>query len=470
VSPVAESQSAAGAKADLRRSLSLCVAEGLVAMPLVTMSLPVNLFLTALVVRGFPLSTPVIGLFCALPFVGNFIQIFAVPLLARWQPPKTQTVLFELLHLLSWVGLALLLPMLPRQRPAAAGAGLLAWFLVSSCFSAMAGVNWNSWIEDWVPARLRGKFFGRRNRLLQFSALAFLLVVGWVLGGWDYSVPAFQAIIAGAVLLRCFSIRWQWISPTRAARPSRPAALSLRHQLGILRRSGSLLIFVAFGCVWAFATYCFGPFYQVFMFEQTHFTAFEVGVTATLSQLGGALSLPAWGQLLDRYGNKPVMVFSLFLWQVPNFFWCFITPGNSVLLYPLWTWAGATSAGFVLGQFTILLRLIPTEAKNLAIGFNLAVTSLFAAVAPVAGGWILQRGMSRFGDALAVYHGCFLLQPVLVLAGAFLLLRVHEPAAQPFGTLVGAMRNVRTLGGVLGLSFLTNYVFVRPPHKDRGMS
>jgi len=30
------------------------------------------------------------------------------------------------------------------------------------------------------------------------------------------------------------------------------------------------------------------------------------------------------------------------------------------------------------------------------------------------------------------------------------------------------MRNVRTLGGVLGLGFLTNYVFVKPPHKDGG--
>jgi hypothetical protein len=465
VNPGAGPGDAAASKADLRRSLSLCVAEGLVAMPLVTMSLPVNLFLTALVIRAFPLSNPVIGLFCALPFVGNFVQIFAVPLLARWQPPKTQTVLFELLHLLSWVGLAILLPLLPRGTPGAAGLGLIIWFLVSSVFSAMAGVNWNCWIEEWVPARLRGKFFGRRNRLLQFSALAFLLVVGWALGRWDYSVPAFQAIIAGAVALRCFSIRWQWASPTRTIRRVQPAAVSLRRQLGILRRSGSLLVFVGFGCVWAFATYCFGPFYQVFMFEQTRFSAFEVGVTATLSQLGGALSLPAWGQLLDRYGNKPVMVFSLLLWQIPNFFWCFITPENSALLYVLWTWAGATSAGFVLGQFTILLRLIPLEAKNLAIGFNLAVTSIFAAVAPVAGGWLLQGGIARFGDAFAVYHACFLVQPVLVLAGAFLLLRVHEPAAEPFSSLVGAMRNVRTLGGVLGLSFLTNYVFVKPPHK-----
>jgi hypothetical protein len=45
---------------------------------------------------------------------------------------------------------------------------------------------------------------------------------------------------------------------------------------------------------------------------------------------------------------------------------------------------------------------------------------------------------------------------------------VTEPAASPFSTVVGAMRNIRTLGGVLGLSFLVNYVFVeKASRKDR---
>jgi hypothetical protein len=103
------------------------------------------------------------------------------------------------------------------------------------------------------------------------------------------------------------------------------------------------------------------------------------------------------------------------------------------------------------------------EAKNLAIGFNLAVTSLFAAIAPIAGGIFLQWALGRWSDSLAVYHACFLLQPVLALGGAFLLFRVHEPAASPLSVVVGAMRNIRTLGGVLGLSFLTNYMFLRRP-------
>jgi MFS family permease len=197
------------------------------------------------------------------------------------------------------------------------------------------------------------------------------------------------------------------------------------------------------------------------MFEQLGLTAFQVGLLATLAQLSGALSLPAWGQLLDRYGNKAVMTFSLILWQAQNFLWCFLDPDNRDILYAMWIWGGATSAGFVLGQFTILLRLIPPTAKNLAIGVNLAVTSLVAASAPITGGAVLTWALGRWSDPLAVHHACFLLQPVLALLGSFLLLRVHEPQASSLTMVFGAMRNIRTLSGVLGLSFLVNYVFYR---------
>ena len=57
-------------------------------MPIVTMSLPVNVFMSALVVVAFPLPKTTIGLISALPFVGNFLQIFVAALVARWKPPK----------------------------------------------------------------------------------------------------------------------------------------------------------------------------------------------------------------------------------------------------------------------------------------------------------------------------------------------------------------------------------------------
>lgn len=438
------------------------------AMPIVTMSLPVNVFMTALLTKAFPLPITTIGLISALPFVGNFLQIFAAPFLAKWKPPKSITVTAATLHLLTWASLGVFLPWIPRDQPTTAGHWLIVWFIIVSCFGAVAGVSWNAWIQEWVPDRLRGKYFGRRNGTLQVSTLVFLLLSGWSLAHWNYAIPVFQAIVVGAVLMRLFSLRWQWVSPTRPWRQQLAAgpAPPFLEQLRVVGAARSLLGFIAFGAIWSFGANCFGPFYHVFMFEHLGFSAFDVGILSTLSQLGGALSLPTWGRLLDRYGNKSVMTFSLILWQVQNFLWCFLEPSNSGLLYAMWTWGGVTSAGFVLGQFTLLLRLIPLEAKNLAIGVHLATTSLVAAIAPVVGGSTLSWALGRWTNDLAVYHVCFLLQPTLALGGAFVLLRVREAQASSLTMVFGAMRNIRTLSGVLGLSFLTNYVFFKEEPKN----
>jgi MFS family permease len=453
-------------KADLLRSLRLCTAEGIVAMPIVTMSLPVNVFMTALVAKSLLLPKTTIGLVCALPFIGNFLQIFFAPFLARWKPPKVICLGAATLHLISWFSFGLLLTWIPRHDPAAAGHWLTLWFLVTSCFGAVAGVSWNAWIQEWVPYRIRGKYFGRRNASLQFSTLTFLLITGWALDRWNYSIPVFQVIIAAAVALRVFSLRWQWQSPTRARKHNDGPILPLREQLGVVLGSRSLLGFIAFGAIWSFAANCFGPFYHVFMFDQLNLSAFEVGLLATLAQLSGALSLPAWGHLLDRYGNKSVMTFSLVLWQVQNFLWCFLTLDNRNILYGMWIFGGATGAGFILGQFTFLLRLIPLQAKNLAIGVHLAVTSLVAAIAPITGGAVLTWALARWPDPFAVHHVCFILQPALSILGCVLLLRVHEPRASSLTMVFGAMRNIRTLSGVFGLSFLVNYVFYRAQKEE----
>jgi MFS family permease len=456
---------AAQRKADLARSFRLCTADGLVAMPLVTMSLPVNVFITALVTKAYVLPKTEIGVLTAMPFVANFLQIFAAPFIARWRPPKTVTVVAASIHLALWVVLGALLPLIPRENPVAAAYWLILWFFVSSCFAAIAGVSWNSWIQEWVPARLRGKYFARRNAYLQFSTLTFLFAAGWALAHWNYAIPAFQAVIGVACLIRIYSLYWQWISPTQPLPQAQAPTISFGAQVDVLSRSRSFLLFVLFGSVWSFAANCFGPFYHVFMFEQLNFSAFDVGILSTLTALGGALALPAWGRLLDRFGNKPVMTFALIVWQLQNFLWCFITPDNRSLLYGMWVFGGLTSACFILGQFTLLLRLLPVEAKNLAIGFNLAVTSLVAAIAPIIGGAVLQWALPRWQNDLAVYHVCFLLQPLLSLVAAGILLRVHEPAAGSLTMVFGAMRNIRTLGGVLGLDFLINYVFYRAPSK-----
>jgi hypothetical protein len=129
----------------------------------------------------------------------------------------------------------------------------------------------------------------------------------------------------------------------------------------------------------------------------------------------------------------------------------------------MWAWGGVFVAGFVLGQFTLFLKLIPAQARNLSIGLNLALISLMAAVAPVCGGATLDWALARWpGHPLEVYHACFLVQPTLALIGTAVLLRIHEPQAGSFTSVLGAVGSIRTLSDIFGLSTLVDYIFYRP--------
>ncbi len=451
----------------LRRGMRASTWEGVLATPVVTMSLPVNIFMTALVAKGFPLSKPDIGGVSSLPFACNFLQVFITPLVTRWARAKPTAIIAAALHMGCWAWLGWMLPSLSPDDPVATGRFLLLWVFVSSLFNAVLGVVWNGWMHDLVPARLRGRYFSQRNRYCQGSTLVFVLGVGCMLSWGDYSVRTFQAIIAVACLCRVASLWYFWRMPDgRLSDRNPPVRTSLGEQFVVLRRSRSLLLFIVFGAVWSFAANCFGPFYHVFMFEQLNFSGLQIGILATLTALGGMISLPVWGGLLDRYGNKACMAVALGLWQAQNFLWCIITPANSALLYGMWFWGGGLSAGFILGQFTILLKLIPAEARNLAIGLNLAITSAVAALSPILGGEVLARLIAQGHAPLDVYHLVFLVQPVVSLIACILLLRIEEPASSPLASVVGAMRNIRTLSGVLGLSFFVNYLFVRPADDD----
>jgi len=409
------------------------------------MSLPVNVFLAALFTQALELPIKTIGFITALPFACNFLQIFITPLLSRKFRAKEINIAFALVHAISWMALAGILSFIPRDDPAAAGRIFACWFFISSLSASLAGVTWNSWVQEWVPARLRGKYFSRRNSILSLSSIGFLLATGWALESGSYEMWVFQVIIVVTVFLRLLGIRWIRLTPeTSRGLQAIPVPENFRSQLDTVRAARSFLLFVCFGSIWAFAANIFGPFYFVFMFETLNLTALQVSIYTIFGSVGGALSLPAWGRLLDRYGNKGVMAASLILWQSAGFIWCFLTPSSPSWLLPaMWLWGGIVGSGFVLGNFTLLLKLVPPEAKALSIGVYLA----------------------RPDHGLTVYHACFAFLPTVSIVSVILLLRIHEPQASQFSSVVGAMRSLRTLSGIFGLTFFVNFVFYRSRKK-----
>jgi MFS family permease len=454
--------------ARLRHNLRNCIFSGVAAIPIGFLMQPGNFIISALLVGFFHLSPTVFGLIAALPFLGNFAQVFLMPAINRRFSPKTIGITFAGLQLLSWIILTILLPFLPKDAPATSGGWLTAVFALSALVSSIAGVGWMSWVREYVPARLLGKHFGRRNRLLQIAQITFLLVAGWLISRLDNALFAFQLLLGAACFFRIGSIYYQ----CRIQTPPAPAGHTENHHrwqehLSVLIKHKAFVWFIAYGAAWGFASSLFGPFTTVFMYHELGLSVREVSTIVMLASVGGAVSAPAWGALSDRYGNKPVMLFCMITWQLINLFWGLVTAETSSLLYITWFLGGSVGTGFTLALFNIQLKIIPPQAKTLAISVNLAIASLATACGPIIGGRILQTLLAGQTPALEVYHRIFLVPPVLSLLACLLLIRVHENLAQPLSSVVGAMRNVRTLSSVLGIGIVTDYLFIRPAQRIR---
>lgn len=454
----------------LRRNLSLCVGEGLAAMPIVFITLPGNFIIAMLLTQTFPLRDAVFGAIASLPAWCNVIQILVVPLLTKRWSQKSIALTFSWFHLAVWVAIGFALPHVPREDLDKAGGLFFALFALSAMSHAVVGVSWTSWVQEWVPDRLRGNYFGRRNRLLQLSTVLFLLVAGELLTRFDAreSVVGFQCIVGLSVFLRVLSILAQQRILATSARQQTETAQDTGRQLRLIFRHKPLVWLFGFGVAFGFATNVFGPFFNVFLYDGLGRSVGDVSMLIIITNVTGAISLPAWGQMISRFGSRPTMNVALAAWVIPGYLWATLTPDNLWILKFLFASGGIFSAGFILGSFNILLRLVPPEAKTTAISMNVAATSLAAAIAPIIGGFLLEYAWSAGWSKLTAYHTMAIVHHTLVLSSGLVLLKVAEPNSAPLGKVVGAMRSYRQIGALLGMTFLVNYVFTKQRPDENG--
>jgi predicted MFS family arabinose efflux permease len=234
-----------------------------------------------------------------------------------------------------------------------------------------------------------------------------------------------------------------------------------RSQLRCLAASSPYVWTVAFGTLWALTTSFFGPFFMRFMIEGLEMQANEINRLIIISNVTGALSLPAIGHLIDRHGGRAVLMFSMVATLVPSMTWCLATPDRNGFLVWLWVSGGIWNAAILLAQFNLLLKVVPVGAKTLAVSLNVALSALASAMAPIAGGAALEHLRASGVSALNAYQILALIHHILPLSCLLVLRRIQEPKSTSFNELFGAMRSGRTIAALLGATFLQNYILVR---------
>jgi len=452
---------ARGARGRVRRNLFTCTADGILATPLVWASVPANFLVAALLTQWFGLDIATYGFIASLPSWFNGLQILVVPLLARHFSPKVLALAGAWLHLAFWAILLCILPFLPADDAPRVAQVFVIFFLLTSACGAVAGVTWTAWVQEWVPLRIRGTFFGERNRIVSLVTVAYLAFASAVMEHFGSNLLAYLVVLGLAVVTRFFSIAWQHGIHSPAGIPAPPRDLAAQLRKVVANRP--LLVFITFIACAGFLMNAIGVFVPVFLYDHLGFPIGRSLLLIVVASLAGAAGMPFWGRLTDRHGYKPVIAASLLLWETANYTWAFLTPATTWILYPLWAWGGFMSAGFHLGAFGLLLKLIDPAVKTAAISLHVAVTSIATAIGPILAGLVLAAVSAADGDVLLTFRILFAAKTTLFLATVLILRHLSEPRAARLTDLFGGLRTLRQLAQTTGLAWLANVFPVRRP-------
>jgi MFS family permease len=414
----------------LRRSLAFCTAEGATAE---VVGVCCGNATGAAALTGWAIHlgmTPaLIGLVAALPVATQMLQVVGAFLTARFGARRT-TVVAVALSRQAFLPLAIL-PWLPLGADgkrvlllAAAGAhhGL----------GILANNGWNAWFGEMVPARIRGRYFGRRTAICTVAGGACGLAAGVALdgaAGASAAGPVLQAMAALACALGAVSV-WllsQQHAPTERREPVRWAIHAARRPLADPHARRVIAYVVA----WNAACGLSAPFFGLYVLRDLRagYAAFAAcGAGYAVARIA---SSSAWGRAVDRVGAKRVVALCTAGLALSPAAWAAAAPGR---LWPLaleTMLGGLLFGGHAIGVFALPLAIAPRRERPFYLAaVAVAGGAAFAATSALAGA--LVGDPARFGHVP--------LRALLVASAALRLASVAAALALPAAKVMGRAR------------------------------
>lgn len=394
---------------------------------------------------GLALGLPVVlaGLLATVPLLaGGVLQLVAPGAIARTRSLRRWVVGCNAVQAFSFVPL-IIAALMHLQSP------VLVFAAASLYWSAGMGAAaaWTPWMARVVPQRIRSKFFGRRQGLVQATMLVGLLGAGFALyaaTGTRHVLDVYAGLFALAFVARLTSVfalarqgRGVDATPRRRMR-----FRSIPPRLRGTPRASLLAYLVAASAAAALS----GPFLTPYLLVEEKLGYLEYSILTATLLVTKIVALPLAARLVERNGVRRMLSTAALaivpipvLWLASDSFWWFVM----VQIY-----AGIVWAGFDLG---LLLALFDAnddaERTTMQVMFS-ALNAVGTAGASLIGGALF----AHLGSDYQGYVWVFAISAVARLAAAVLVVAELPKALArlPVTVVVGAWTlGIRPWGGTI---------------------
>lgn len=360
------------------------------------------------------LSPVTAGLVASVPLLaGGLLQLLAPRAIARITSLRRWIAASNVVQALAFAPLILIALLGISSTPVVFAAAAVYW-----AAGMAASAAWNPWMARIVPARIRSKFFGRRQGLVQATMLAGLVGAGGALHLFART-PHIHYVYASMFGVALIARLWCAVMIARQG-PGIELAPRRRMRLRSIPpklRGTSRASLLGYLIAALAAASISGPFITPYLLDQLQIGYAGYSVFTATVVIAKIAALPALGRMIQRRGVRHVMtICALAIAPIPLLY---IMSDAFAWLIIIQVIAGVAWGGFELG---LLMALFDgdddAERTTMQVAFS-ALQAIGTAGASLVGGALL----GAFGSDHAAYLWVFGVSAAARLAAAVLLVR-----------------------------------------------
>ncbi len=368
-----------------------------------------------------------IGLLGVLPFVAQLVQLPAARLTARFGARRVALVSVALSRQ-AFLPLVVL-PFLP-VGPGAARAVLFGAAAAHHTLGIACNNAWVAWMGELVPARVRGRYFGRRTAVCTAAGAVAALAAGALLdrapGPHALAALALVSCVAGAASAVLMA-RQHGGHPV-------PRAAGAHASLVAVLRVPAARRYVAYLVVSGAGAGLIVPFAGLYVLRDRGLGFTFLSGYGAVSALARIASARRWGRLVDRArGARAAVAGSTAMLAASPLLWIAAATAGPWVLAAEAVTGGVATAGAGVAGLAVPLALAPPAARP-----------AYHAVFAISGGLAFAAGAASAGPLAALFPSAaalagpltapFVASAALRAGAAVLALRLHArsgPGASP---------------------------------------